>query len=143
MRTSRAFCATSDERFDGRNLLSLDATDVDLLRVSVRTVLEQIDEPEFHTRLGETVQTARRVLADLGAVVPSRTTPGGTDIDLTIDDLRFVKQSLNEILNGLGVTEVIDRFSAERISSLLSSFGAHLQKEQHVQRMAVAERSTP
>jgi hypothetical protein len=108
-------------------LLPLRETDLELMIASIRTVLREIDPPEFHTRLGETVDTARRVLADLLALMNDAGPQAKMDVAWSLDELLFVKNALNEVLNGLGAQDVVDRFGADGISSMMREMRARLR----------------
>jgi hypothetical protein len=110
-----------------RALLTLAAEELLLVSAAMQAVLREIEPPEFETRLGETVDTARDVLAELLATAIEAKGQPEVEIAVSVAELRLMKNALNEVLNGLGVEELISHFGSDRIASLLKSLGASLR----------------
>ena len=121
--------------------LSLTKEELDLVDSAIRAVLDDFDRFEFQTRVGETVEAARALLANLSAdatgseVLSSAIRPigvEGTDkpgvpLGLSEDEVRLAKNALNEVLNGIGVTAIVNRFGEDRIDALMDALDSVLR----------------
>lgn len=131
MGTARDFPGIETDTDDERITLALGRSDLNLAITSLRSVIDEIDTWEFQTRLGESPETALGVLATLRAVAPERSGYAETDIELSIAELRLIKNSPNEVLSGIGVEAVVQPFGADRVSTIMKTFGARLRSERH------------
>jgi hypothetical protein len=121
--------------------LSLTQEEFDLVVSAIRAVLDDFEYYEFQTRVGQTVETARSFLASLATdatgsnALDSAGRPvelegeeeAGVLLSLSVDELRLVKNALNEVLNGIGVAAVVNRFGEERINALMDALDSVLR----------------
>lgn len=121
---------------------------------AVAIARREIDEVEFHTRLGADAASADEFLSSVGAAT-SRVSAAGQDeesaaatlgpndgtvvVGLDLDELTLVNNALNEILNGLREEDTADLRDDERAAArmLLRTVNTAIHDARRASRLAV------
>lgn len=149
---SKQIVAKQDRSSDAPRF-TLTPADLILAGKAIGITRREIDDVDYHTRLGADVASADAFLSSLAAAQPNFVSeeqasrpseempvrdPGGTVVALDIDELSLVNNALNEMLHGLRAedTDEMDDHERARARTLLEAVNAAIHDARSEARLS-------